>query len=158
MAPSLTPLVYLSDYKGNFTSYQNAVYEHFKADLISSKAFFQGNTISLRRNPEFQGREYSFWHITSGGNVEDERLPDLRRYERIRWIRPIIENAEDSAIKQWENKRSGEPRICLWLEEEDYLVILAPRKNYILLLTAYMTDRDETRRKIRKEYTQSLKG
>jgi len=45
--------------------------------------------------------------------------------ERIHRARPVIENESDVSIKVWENRRGGGRRICLWLESEDYLVILA---------------------------------
>ncbi len=154
----LPPLVCLPDYQGNFENYIEAVYNYFQNDFVNHKVFFEGTPISLKRHPQFQGKEYVFWHVTSEGKIEEERTPDIRRCERIRWIKPIIENASDPVVKCWENQRKGDRRLCLWLEEEDYLVILALRQDYILLWTAYMTDRDHTRRKLLKEYRASLKS
>jgi hypothetical protein len=154
----LPPLVCLPDYQGDFAKYLDAVYAYFKADFIDSKVLFGETRISLKRHPQFQNKEYVFWHITSEGDVETERIPDFRRCERIRWVKPIIENASDPAVKQWENNRKGDRRVCLWLEEEDYLVVLALRKDYILLWTAYMTNFEHTRQKLQREYRKSLKG
>jgi hypothetical protein len=158
MTEWLPPLVHLSDYQGDFTKYLDAVYDHFKADFVDRKAVFEGMPISLKRHPQYQNKEFIFWHVTSEGAVEEERIPDMRRCERIRWIKPIIENANHPDVKKWENKRNGNRRICLWVENEDYLVVLDPRKDYILLWTAYMTNREHTRVKLRKEYQRFLKG
>ncbi|MNH30689.1 hypothetical protein D3C79_909980 [compost metagenome] len=43
--------------------------------------------LGLKRHPVIQGKEATFWHMISEGNDEAERLPDLRRCERIRWPR-----------------------------------------------------------------------
>lgn len=152
----LPSLIYLNDYQGDFSTYIEAVYNHFKADFIDTSVIFEGTPIRLKRHPQFQNKEYVFWHLTSEGKIEDQRTPDLRRCERIRWIRAIIDNSTDSAVRRWENQRRGDRRICLWLEEEDYLVVLAIRSGYTLLWTAYMTNRQHTRQKLRKEYERFL--
>jgi len=80
------------------------------------------------------------------------RQPDLRRCERIRWPRAIIENANDSVVKVWETTRRNERRVCLWLEEEEYLVVLAERQGYLLPWTAYMVTRSHRRLKFQEEF------
>ncbi|TAF12190.1 MAG: hypothetical protein EAZ77_00385 [Nostocales cyanobacterium] len=148
----LPPLVLFNDYGGNWEVYLEAIYSIFKTDFIDSKPNFKGIRFSLKRHPLFQDKEATFWHVTSEGSQETERIPDFRRCERIRWLRPIIENAEDPAIKLWENDRKGEKRICLWLEAEEYLVILAKREEYVLLWTAYLVTQAHRKRKLQKEY------
>jgi hypothetical protein len=98
------------------------------------------------------GKEATFWHMIQEGKVEDERIPDFRRCERIRWPKPIIERNSDPLIKVWRNKRGREERVCLWLEQENYLVILADRGEYILPWTAYLVERPHQQRKLQKEY------
>lgn len=148
----LPPLVLLADYGGDWEAYQENLYIFFKEDFINSKPLFRGTKLSLKRHPLFQDKEATFWHITSEGITESERTPDLRRCERIRWLRSIIENADDPTIKLWENQRKGETRICLWLEEQEYIVILAKRKDYILLWTAYLVTRTHQKQKLQREY------
>jgi hypothetical protein len=106
----------------------------------------------LKRHPVIQNKEATFWHLLSEGMIEENRLPDLRRCERIRWPRPIIEHEKDSRIKMWENKRGQEIRICLWLEDREYLVVLAKRTGYILLWTAYPVIENHRKRKLQREY------
>lgn len=148
------PLVYLNDYQGNWDSYLEAVYAYFKQDFVDSKPVFRGKRLGLKRHPLSLGKEATFWHMIQQGSVEDERTPDIRRCERIRWPRPIIEHEQSQLIKVWCNQRRGEKRICLWFEQESYLVILANRGNYILPWTAYPVERPHQQRKLQREYEQ----
>ena len=99
-----------------------------------------------------QGKEATFWHFISEGTAENDRLPDLRRCQRIRWPRPIIEKADVHQLKVWENKRRREARICIWFEEGEYFVILAKRKKYVLPWTAYLVTKPHQKKKLLKEY------
>ncbi len=148
----LPPLVFFSDYSGNWEAYLEAIYDYFKQDFVDSKPMFRGMRLGLKRHPMEQGKEATFWHMIQQGKHEDERIPDFRRCERIRWPRPIIEHNEEGTIKVWWNKRKGGQRICLWFEQEDYLVILADRGNYILPWTAYLVKKPHQQRKLQKEY------
>lgn len=148
----LPSLVLFNDYNGNWDIYVEAVYSWFKNDFVDSKPVFQGRRLGLKRYPLTDGKEATFWHMTQEGHIEDERTPDLRRCERIRWPKPVIENDADSHIKIWRNQRRREERVCLWFEKEEYLVILADRGEYILPWTAYLVRQPHRQRKLQKEY------
>jgi len=154
----LPDLVLLGDCGGDWNKYLDTLYEYFKADFIDSKPVYEGRRLGLKRHPMSHGKEATFWHMIQEGPEEEERVPDFRRCERIRWPRPIIEHSADTVIKVWKNERKGEDRICLWLEEEEYLVILADRGNYILPWTAYMVDKPHRKRKLQREYEKYWKG
>lgn len=151
----LPPLMCLEDFGGNWERYIEAVYASFKHDFIESQARFKSRPVRLKRYPFRDGKEAAFWHITSEGREEDQRVPDLRRCERIRWPRPTLEHPADSAVRCWRNERGGERRIVLWLWEQDYVVILAERGSYVLLWTAYQVSYEHTRRKLQQEYEDS---
>ncbi len=148
----LPGLVFFEDYDGNWERYIDAVYACFKRDFLDKSVQYAGLRLGIKRHPEFQSKSTTFWHIVSEGSVEDERLPDLRRCERIQWPRPVIENCNDSCMKVWENVRQGERRVCLWLEDFDYLVVLAMRNGYCLLWTAYCVTQNHQRVKLQREY------
>ncbi|MBT4132242.1 MAG: hypothetical protein HN929_03835 [Chloroflexi bacterium] len=148
----LPPLVLFADYSGDWDAYLDAVYAFFWADFVEDKPIFQGSRLGLKKYPETRGKEATFWHMIQEGAVEEERTPDFRRCERIRWPRPIIENSTDAAIKVWRNTRKGGERICLWFEEDSYLVVLADRGKYILPWTAYPVEREHQQRKLQREY------
>ena len=148
----LPPLVQLVDFGGDWTRYQEALYAIFCRDFKERRVFFRGQPLGLKRHPLSAGKEATFWHFTCEGQIEANRLPDLRRCERIGWPLPIIERADDSAVKVWENERKGERGACLWVEEEDYLVILRIREGYVLPWTAYLVQQEHRKRKLQKEY------
>lgn len=153
----LPPLVFLEQFGGEWHRYIEAVYAYFKADFVDSRPQFQSRTIGLKRNPILDGKEATFWHITSEGKEQDKRVPDIRRCERIRWPRPIIEHHDSNAIRCWSNvrvntRRRNERRFVLWFYAEDYVVVLADRGGYVLLWTAYYVSWGHTRRKLLRDY------
>jgi hypothetical protein len=62
----------------------------------------------------------------------------------------MIENSHE--VKVWKNDRKGQKNICIWAEEEDYLVILRKREGYFLFWTAYPVIQEHRKRKLEKEY------
>ena len=98
------------------------------------------------------GKEATFWHMTSEGIDEESRIPDIRRCERIRWPKPVVEHADHPKMKYWVSVKRNENRIHIWLEDEDYVVVLADRRGFLLPWTAFLITREHTRSKLRKEY------
>lgn len=148
----LPPLEMLERHGGDWSRFLDAIYRIFKRDFVDSSPSFRGIRMSLKKHPLSEGKEATFWHIISEGSSEEDRKPDLRRCERIRWPRAIIEHDSDIDLKVWQNQRRGEDRILLLIEKESYLVVLARRKSYILLWTAYLVTEPHRRRKLIKEY------
>jgi hypothetical protein len=144
----------------DWPNYIEKVFGLFDEGFISSKAMFRGQEVRLRWMPVHEGKPSAFWHLVQEGKIEQDRTPDLRRCERIEWLRAIIDHSDDAAVKVWENERRGsggvQRQVLLWLEEEDFLVVLGKRHGYFLLLTAYTTNREHTRRKLRDECAASI--
>jgi hypothetical protein len=138
-------------FDGDWEQFVEIVYEQYCHDFLRQTILFEGQRLSLRRQPLVREKEASFWHLVSDGDKEEERLPDLQRCKRIGWARAVIDNASDLCIKKWENKRGSNVNVCLWLEEANYLVVLGKRNGYTLLLTAY-TVAEHKRKKLEKEY------
>src|SRR3546814_6601574 len=90
-------------------AYETELHRIFIAEIARGGIEFDGFRVNCRRLPEAAGRWASFWHLVQEGRVEDDRLPDLRRCERIRWVRWVIENATANAeIDIWQNTRGTE--------------------------------------------------
>jgi hypothetical protein len=142
----------LDSFGGDWGKYTDELYRLFRRDFVTDKAILHGQRVGLKRYPQIRGREASFWHLISEGEVESDRLPDLRRCERIRWPRCIIDSADRDEVLSWTNTRGCEIRRLLWVPDADYLTVLAVRKGYFVLWTAYNTEREHTRRKLWKEY------
>lgn len=154
----LPPLILLGSFGGDWDRYFAEVYEGFRRNHVYYRPRFRGNELRLKRHPVIQGKEATFWHLISEGMSEDDRVPDLRRCERILWPRQIIERADDPIVKVWENRRGADTRTLLWLEEEDYLIVLAERAGYKLLWTAYLVPQDHRKAKLRKEYENYIRA
>jgi hypothetical protein len=156
----LPPLITLNQYGGDWERYSAAIYKEFVDNVVNAGLTFLGLPLSYQRLPEFQGMHYSFWHLITEDKErtrsDEDRIPDMRRCERVSWIAHIIRNAgeSDSGIRCWENERHGNKHIVLWLEEERFLIILAKRKEYVLLKTMYCHSEWKVR-KLAKECAES---
>jgi hypothetical protein len=149
----MTPpgLLLFKVFDGDWHAYEGELYRVFLNEIAKGKLEFRGWPVNCRRIPEAHGRWASFWHLVQEGRIEDDRLPDFRRCERIRWVRWTIENGTThQEIEEWQNRRGTEINTLLWYREE-YLVVLAQRQNYWLLRTAYCTERSMRIRQLRKE-------
>lgn len=134
----LPPLMEFNHYGGVWDSYLTAIYAVFRTDFIFSSPAFRGRRLRLKRHPVIQGKEATFWHLISEGKVEEDRTPDFRRCERIRWPKPVIEHQSEPGLLVWiEPRGSNDGRIHIYLTAERYLVVLADRGSYILPWTAY---------------------
>lgn len=148
----LPNIILLSQYHGNFENYLDAVYQIFKKDFIDNKPVFQGIRLGLKRLPIVDGRECTFYHFTHEGPDESERIPNLRRLERIPFPKPMIENSNNGYLKVWRNQRGSKNRILIFHEAESYLVVLDDKGSYILPWTAYLVEEPHRRRKLLAEY------
>jgi hypothetical protein len=96
--------------------------------------------------------------MTSEGDDEQNRIPDMRRMERIQWPAHIINKSEHPYLKVWENTRGNKTNILIFHEKENYLVVLRKVKDYILPWTAYLIDYPSRKRKLLKEYEEYIKS
>lgn len=148
----LPELILLEDYGGDFNKFLNVVYDLFKADFIDNKPVYRGMRLGLKKYPVYEGKEATFWHMTSEGDDEETRDPDLRRMERIKWPASLINNSEHPYLKVWENTRGSKTNILIFHEEERYLVILRKGNGYLLPWTAYLVKHEARKNKLLREY------
>ena len=142
------PELRICDDLAKYSSYVEDIYAIFKRDFIDSSPVFNNAIVDIRRTPYDQGKEDGFWHVTckdykTGG----PRNTDLRRCERIEWIRAIIENYNCNSycddcdgVLAWIEPYKGSYRVHFLLVDERYLVIIEPRKTYYVLVTAFYID------------------
>lgn len=143
-------------FEGDWDAYLDRLYVVYIAEIVQADLRFQGCPVNCRYRPPTEGKGYGFWHCIQEGRTEDERLPDLRRCERLRWIPWMIRNAGiDSRISFWKEKRGADIDVVLWAESEEYVVILSQRRDYYLLKTAYVANKShkvESLRRNRERY------
>lgn len=145
----------LIGFSGDWRDYVEELYKVYERQIVQGKLEFLGLPVKTQYRPPSQGKGFGFWHVISEGQEEAERIPDFRRCERISWIAWVIRNVGiDSRISWWKNKRGSNTHVVLWVEEEDFAVILAERNGYYLLKTAYCTTehRRESMRRERERY------
>lgn len=145
-------------FDGDWSSYEDEVYEAFLESFVRPEICFRGTRVSARYKPPTKGKAYCFWHLISTApdqrnRNESERIPDIRRCERIRWVAWAIAQASTGApgFCWWKNQRKNERRVVIWTEGHDYAVILAERSGYYLLLTAYSGIKPHQRMNFEKE-------
>jgi len=85
----------------------------------------------------------------------------MRRCERIRWVRPLIEEANKRPdILIWKQLRQGKTNIAISLDDFSYIVFLGERNGdsgkYLIPLTAYAVEREYKRLKYRREHQDYL--
>lgn len=141
-----------------YSAYEDALYELFCSVYESGSICFRQVEVKMKHYPPDYDERSGFYHlICENYDEKDEssRLPNLRRCERIKWPKYIIENCEESKCKDllvWPNTRKGKKNILLYCVSLDYLVVLGVRNGYYLLTTAYPVTRYDTRKGLLKEY------
>lgn len=142
----LTPIIELSDFGGDWFKYDSFLYTLFSRDFIKNDLYFRGKVVRIRKHPKEGDKEQAYFHVTSTNtsNAKDmnDREPDLRRCERIEWIRLLIENHRCadgccSLPKIWSDNNNGNTRWTILFEEVRFLVILEERPQYYLLITSF---------------------
>jgi len=134
------------------------LYAIFKRDFKDSQAVYEGNAVWFF--PEMDsGKEVVFWHMTSRHDQEaGERLPDLRRSERLPWARPMLDGSRRPEILAWDYEEGDRSiKTYLWLKDYDFLVLMKKYRNGgRRLVTSYYVDRPHTRRSLEKKYARRI--
>ncbi len=143
----------------NFSNYEEKLFQIFLQLYEQSEITYHGTPVYLKHYPPDYGEKSSFYHLTCEnyqhtGN-ENDRSPNLRRCERLKWPKSILEVCDSNCpqLLKWENVRHGKKNILLLCPELDYLVVLSKRNNYLLLTTAYPVTYHNRREDLLKEYT-----
>ena len=148
----LPEIIEMNDFGGDYHAFNEAVYQIFKNDFVLNKPVFNGKKLGLKKHPIVDGKEYTYYHFTHSGDIENDRRPDFRRMERMGYPKPIIDDSKCVTLKVWRNKRGTKDRIVILHEAEKYVVVLDDRKDYILPWTAYFIEYKNQLRRFLKEY------
>jgi len=135
------------------------LYVVFKADFVDGQPSYRGHSVWTFPEKE-DGKELVFWHMTSREDkATGTRLPDLRRSERLPWARPMINNAGQTEVLDWDYEEGdGTIKTYVWLKDYDYVAIL---KKYPdgrrRLVTSYWVEYENAKRKFEKKYEQRIR-
>ncbi|MEK7607378.1 MAG: oxidoreductase [Patescibacteria group bacterium] len=154
-------LIVFSGHTEEWDAYQESLFQVFCKTIVEARLTFQGMPVNPRRFPEEKGKHFTFWHLISEGEKEEDRTPDLRRCERLDWVAWVIQNCESNPdISYWESRRKRSKNFVIWYEKGEFAVVIARRSRYFVLLSAYHVmsgHRINAFIREREEYRKSLK-
>lgn len=140
---SYPDLITLADYGGDWEAYVDAVYAAYLAELVNGGLAFLGKPLSFKYTPATDGKGFAFWHAVSEASetgLEDDRIPDLRRCERITWAAHMIASiGADGSVGDivWWRSPQKPKRVIVWIKSENYAVVLEERETFWLFWTSY---------------------
>lgn len=160
-SPSWLPA--LASVDGEWHEVIRRLHEVFRRDFIRGNPKLRGFPVRWDRRVE-EGDRYDegFWHlVTKKDHASGDRLLDPDRAKRIAWPAAIIDHAGEDCVLAWDYREgSGRIRTYLWLQEEDFVVILERKilKNdgseAYFLITSYFAAGDSSRRNLRRKHEQ----
>lgn len=163
-------IVELNSFRGNWSKYESFLYEIFIKDFVDSKPLLHKKPVNYRRHPEIENKLQSFFHITSVDTSlttnPNDRIPDLRRCEKIHWVRIIIDAYENKKVcnqcqcgfvKCWAEKWRNNVRWHLLFEEAKFMVVVEEREDYCLLVTSFHLEYSHQIKKKLKKFEQYQK-
>ncbi len=137
------------------TDLEQAAWTVYQKDFATPPKFRSENVgIVSRPHKARPDRGHTYWHMITEGEPEETRThPMVDRLERLPWTRPVIENEGDTAaaIKVWANERHGNTHVCIWFDQQNYIVVLKQCASHYLLRTTYCPE-SKRRLQLHREY------
>jgi hypothetical protein len=124
----------------NLDGFLADAYSQFKTDFIDNPLLFMNKPLILSEHKCFcKYGKTVFCHIAYSDHRNMTGVVEQNRIERIHWIKPILQNANDVEVKVWFKKHKSEKRVLLLVEKVSYLVVLLHENNKdrYKLITAY---------------------
>lgn len=127
------------------------LYRVFCKDIRDSNLKYDNRDVWFFRDQKEDGKEKLFWHLTTrkpkpepiprrkkrfypAGQThatdESERLPDMRRCERLIWVKPLIEKPSDPDVLAWDYEEgNGDIMTYVWIKAHRFLVLMKKMRN-----------------------------
>lgn len=162
----LPSIIELHDYENSWEQYLKAVYLRYLDDIANGPLLFHEKIVFRNDVVDPYGIENTFWHIISEGKNEKERTPDLRRCERVSWIKVLLtgictiaegRNCENYKIWAKVHEKTNKNRWYVWCSAEDYVIVLEERNKYYFLITAFVVKYPDKRNQFEREYQTWIK-
>lgn len=122
------------------------MYGIFLEDFVNNKmtVFGKGLTVNLSKSTHrsFKNKAETFVHvITRKNDYNHKRQYDRNRANRIHWIKPILENANDYRIKCFQKVNDkNENQHYFYYEDKAFIVILREVNPELTIVTAFCVD------------------
>jgi hypothetical protein len=156
------------------TDTYKALYAIFRRDFVDSRPYYRGSEVWHFPEKD-DGKEVLFWHLTTREHKPEPvprrmrryaasisrpsgRYPDLRRCERLPWVRPMIENSLQPEVLAWDYREGdGDIHTYVWLKDRDFVVIMKKYRNgRRRLITSFYVDEDYKRRDFERKYAERI--
>ncbi|MGM9969833.1 MAG: hypothetical protein ACI35S_05490 [Anaeroplasma sp.] len=154
----------------NFREEYEYAYSLFVRDFVKSHPSINGKPVEPRYYPDFNGKYHSFDHITTkdynrrqgrNSSKHEDREPDIRRLERIEWVRLLIEHpncipltsCDCKGTMLWYEDYKNTYRVNILLPDENFMVVFEKNKKfdkYLLVTAYYLYGQFDVERKIKK--------
>ncbi len=138
----------------DWPSYEERLYEVFRADFLVSPLEWRGLRVTVQREPLLNGKEDGFWHVvteTGPTKRRDDRIPNLDRCARIRWIKAVI-TAPASAVCTFGQSRNGHQHYGIAVPDFSFVVFLRQWPRTVQLMTAYYVGHEGKRADYRRQW------
>jgi hypothetical protein len=171
----LPPMAQVSPWQyGDGRDTYEMLYAIFHRDFVISRPQYAARDVWYFPNHE-DGKETIFWHLTSrdekskpvprrmrgvvgAANNAAGRYPDLRRSERLPWVRSLIANSIEPEVLTWDYlEGDGSIRTYIWLKNFDFVVIMKkyPKGGH-RLITSFYVDEDYKRSDFAQKYAHKI--
>lgn len=139
------------------------MHEIFRDDFFHDYVEVDGKEITVKHQKSwvkgFEELPETFVHLlTREPEKGKPRLFDKYRANRIHWVKQILLQKENPKIKYFEKVDRGYLKKHYWFEEKDFVVILKPVSDTLMIVTAFYVE--ELKKKDFeydfKKYTESL--
>ena len=150
------------------------LYRIFCRDIRDGALSYAGHRIWFFRDMD-DGKEGIFWHLTSRENKRkpiprrkqrhyprgqthepetSERYPDMRRCERLNWVKPLTEHTTDPEMLVWDYEEgNGTIKTYVWIKDDDFVVILKKYPDGARrLVTSFYVDSEYTKKDFERKY------
>ncbi|HQT01967.1 MAG TPA: hypothetical protein PLU46_03795 [Thiotrichales bacterium] len=152
------------------------LYAFFHRDFIQNKTLLaQSILVDPQSQLKEDGKECTFWHLTSRENMKSVknkdtgryeqvkvRLPDYARSSRIEWVKQIIVNHDhDDVLCFYHKETQGKKQIryYLWADQDDFVVILQKLgRSSSFLVTSFYIDYEGKRVEFQRRYEHYKSG
>ncbi|MCB5195705.1 hypothetical protein [Deefgea salmonis] len=137
------------------------LYQLFHRDFVACRTMLNRTIyIDPQSQRQDEGKENTFWHLITRDHERQvrvdgryqtvkERLTDYRRAERIEWVKQIIANHTDPAVRIFYHQETNQKRnirLYLWAYENDFVVILQKLgRSSSFLVTSFYVDHHSKR-------------
>lgn len=155
----------------------DTLYDIFCMDIRDYDLRYIGNSVWIFRGME-DGREQIFWHLTTRSvkkikiprrkrkfypveqkYIDEDRYPDLRRCERLSWVKALVEKADEREILSWDYEEGDSTiKTYIWLKDYNFTVIMKKYSdNKRRLVTSFYVDKSYIRKGFERKYENRIK-